>query len=127
VDVVPACDFGLHTETLEGVDEDGVVDGLIVVLLSLLIGREEAEAGVSEIVVDCSAASLPAGQQYALRPHFLVPALFPGVLVAADDDGGTVAPQEQRGHCQLSRLEKVLLSGEVEVDVVARRYQDLHL
>jgi hypothetical protein len=74
-----------------------IVDGFVVVLLVLRVGREKAEASVTKVMVDCPAASLATGEEDSLLLHELTPALFPRILVATDDNGWRVTPQEKGG------------------------------
>jgi len=55
-------------------------------------------------VVDCASTCFSSGQKYSFLFHLLVAALFPRVLVSADDDGGAVSPEEEGGFVELCCL-----------------------
>ena len=82
-----------------------IVEGFGVVLFVLRKGSEKAEASVTKVMVDCPAASLATGEEDSLLLHEFTPELFPRILVANDDNGWRVTPQEKGGAGESCLLE----------------------
>ena len=91
-DVVSAGSLGVDVEFfLQSPQNNFVVHGFEVVLLEL--NRvDEAEDRVAQILVDTAATGLTTSQDHAILLQLLDSALFPWILMLADDDGGRVAP-----------------------------------
>lgn len=88
-------------------------------------GREEGAVEVAEIVVDGAAAAVAPGQADAVARQVRQVGLGPRILVAADDDAGRVAPQQQ--HAPLVETPMAVhpvLQRQVREDVVALRLVD---
>lgn len=60
-----------------------------------LLGGEEGQVEVPEVVENGAAAASPAGQRDPRPPHGRQVALTPGVLMAPDDHSRLVPPQQQ--------------------------------
>jgi len=81
----------LRPHAPQGARDDLQVPAAVVGLL----GGEEGQVEVPEVVEHGAAAAPPAGQGDARPPHGRQVALAPRVLVAPDDHGRAVAPQQQ--------------------------------
>lgn len=60
-----------------------------------LLGGEEGQVEVPEVMEDGPTAAAPACQRDPCSPHGCQVALSPGVLMAPDDHGWVVSPQQQ--------------------------------
>ena len=118
--------MGGDSQVAEGIDDDTIVAVPVVDAVVLVERSQETEASVAQVVVDSPSTRLPPGQQDPVLLHGLHPALFPGVLMFAYDDGGTVPPQKEGGLAHGLHFEHILLQCQVKVDVVAFRVEDAH-
>jgi hypothetical protein len=76
-----------------------------------LDGVDKAENRVAKVLVDTAASRLATCKHNIILLKFLYVALLPGVLVLANDNGGVVSPQEEKGVCNLHMVEDVLFGG----------------
>lgn len=124
--IIATRNLPLDSKSLQSINDNLIVHTTVVKFVILGIGREEAEAGISEIMVDCSSAGLAPWQIDSILFHLLHLALFPGVLMFTYYYCGTVLPQEQGGWLDFSLLENVLLDCQIEVNLIPWCIQDLH-
>lgn len=108
VEPVGGLDVQAGLEQPQGVGDHLQVPPPVVCLL----GGEEGQVEVAQVVVDGPPAAPPARQRDARLPHGRQAALGPGVLVAADHHGRPVPPQQQ---------DAALLQIHVGVDPVLQR------
>lgn len=108
VEPVGGPDVQARLEQPQGVGDHLQVPPPVVCLL----GGEEGQVEVAQVVVDGPPAAPPARQRNARLPHGRQAALGPGVLVAADHHGRPVPPQQQNA---------VLLQIHIGVDPVLQR------
>lgn len=56
--IIATRNLALDSKSLQSINDNLIVHTTVVKFVVLRIGREEAEAGVAEIMVDCSSAGL---------------------------------------------------------------------
>ena len=81
------------------------------------VSRGKGEIEIAHVVIDRSAARHPAGEIDAVTLDRLDIALPPGVLVATDDYGVGVLPEEEGHHALLRIHSEKLLSCEIDVGI----------
>lgn len=90
-----------------------------------LLGGEEGQVEVPEVVENGAAAAPPAGQRDPRPPHGRQVALAPGVLMAPDDHSRPVPPQQQDAALlQVHVCLDPVLQGQVLVHVCGPGLQD---
>jgi hypothetical protein len=112
-DIVAAGKFGLQAIVCHGTLEDGKLAGLVV----QLIGHDEGEIEIAQIVKDRATSRAATHQKSPVGLQEVYIALGIGILELSNDNGTAVGP-EVKGNVSVGRLrEEILLNGNVEIGI----------
>lgn len=67
----------------------------------MLIGSEEAKAGIPQIVIHCSPSRDPPRQRHPILLHPIDMALLPRILVPPDHNSLIISPEKQGGGSEI--------------------------
>jgi hypothetical protein len=89
-------------------------------------GVNKAKYRVAQILVHSTSTTFASGQNHSILLKFLNMALFPGVLVLANNDCGFISVKEQKWVDYIQVLKNELFGSKVEHYVVGFRYHHVH-